>query len=58
VPFASIKSGLAALTTIPQQELWETVAFIGLMEWGFSRVKEPLEEYFDGEMTTKWKVCM
>ena len=39
-PFSSIKGGLGALTTLPQQELWEIVAFIGLMEWGFGSIQK------------------
>jgi hypothetical protein len=56
VSFSSIKSGLAALDQIPQQEIWEIVAFIGLMEWGFSTVQQPLEEYFEEVMSAgqKW----
>ena len=43
--FSSIKGGLGALTTLPQQELWEIVAFIGLMEWGFGSIQKNMEEY-------------
>ena len=54
-PFSSIKSGLGALTTLPQQELWEIIAFIGLMEWGFGSIQKNIEEYCNEVMSSyKW----
>ena len=54
-PFSSIKGGLGALTTLPQQELWEIVAFIGLMEWGFGSIQKNMEEYCNDVMKGyKW----
>ena len=53
--FSSIKGGLGALTTLPQQELWEIVAFIGLMEWGFGSIQKNMEEYCNDVMKGyKW----
>ena len=54
IPFSEIKSGLGALETLPQQELWEIVTFIGLMEWGFSIVQKNIEEYCN-ELMVKYK---
>jgi len=55
IPFTSIKPGLGALTTMPQQELWEMVAIIGLMEWGFGSIQKNMEEYCTGIMKDyKW----
>ena len=54
-PFSSIKSGLGALTTLPQQELWEIISFIGLMEWGFGSIQKNIEEYCNEVMRSyKW----
>lgn len=49
-PFASAKTGLAAITSLPDDWIYGTVAFIGLMEWGFGNAKEGIEEYCDGYM--------
>ena len=45
LPFASMKTGLAAFDTIPSAGIFQTVAFIGLIEFGFAQCKEELEEY-------------
>ena len=43
VPFSSVKNGLAAFETIPAAGLGQIIAFIGLMEWGFSSIEKDLE---------------
>ena len=43
LPFASVKSGLGALDTIPGGGIAQTVAFIGLIELGFGSVKDKIE---------------
>ena len=43
VPFASVKNGLAALDTIPAAGIAQIIAFIGLIEVGFSIRKEDIE---------------
>lgn len=44
VPFSSVKSGLAALDTIPAAGIAQIVAFIGLIEIGFGARQEEIEE--------------
>ena len=44
VPFASVKSGLAALETIPLLGSIQIFLFIGLIELGFNARKEDIEE--------------
>eukprot|EP01041_Mallomonas_annulata_P002147 gene2147-biopygen1024 len=43
VPFASMKSGLAALDTIPAAGVLQTIAFIGMIEAGFAYRQEDIE---------------
>lgn len=43
LPFASVKSGLAALSTIPTAGLVQIFFFIGLMELGFGSVQSEIE---------------
>lgn len=43
VPFSSVKNGLAAFDAIPAAGLGQIIAFIGLMEWGFSTIEKDLE---------------
>ena len=43
VPYASMKTGLAAFETIPKGGLWQILLFIGLIEMGFSEAKEGIE---------------
>jgi hypothetical protein len=43
VPFSSVKNGLAALDTIPAAGIAQIIAFIGLIEIGFSVRKEDIE---------------
>jgi len=43
VPFSSVKNGLAAFDAIPAAGLGQIIAFIGLMEWGFSAIEKDLE---------------
>jgi len=44
VPFADMKTGLAAFDTIPAAGIAQTVAFIGLIELGFQARQEEIEE--------------
>lgn len=44
VPFSSMKTGLAAFDTIPSAGLFQLFGFIGLVELGFGKIKEDLEE--------------
>jgi len=44
VPFSSIRSGLAAFEDIPAAGFWQTVLFIGLIEYGWGYQKENIEE--------------
>jgi len=43
VPFTSVKSGLAALDTIPKEGIAQLVLFIGLIEVGFGLRKDDIE---------------
>ena len=43
VPFASVKSGLAALDTIPAAGVAQIIGFIGLIELGFAARKDDIE---------------
>mmetsp|Transcript_35883 Transcript_35883/g.36570 ORF Transcript_35883/g.36570 Transcript_35883/m.36570 type:complete len:201 (+) Transcript_35883:64-666(+) len=43
VPFADMKTGLAAFETIPAAGIAQTVAFIGLIEVGFKARQEEIE---------------
>jgi hypothetical protein len=43
VPFSSVKSGLAALDTIPAWGTAQIIAFIGLLEVGFRLRKDEIE---------------
>mmetsp|Transcript_9254 Transcript_9254/g.12253 ORF Transcript_9254/g.12253 Transcript_9254/m.12253 type:complete len:223 (-) Transcript_9254:251-919(-) len=49
VPFADMKTGLAAFSTIPVAGTAQIIAFIGLIELGFAQIKEELEEYCSTE---------
>ena len=57
--FSSIHGGLQAFDTIPFEGLAQIIAFIGLIEWGFFTIEEPLAEYFDNDVMPKqpamWK---
>ena len=44
VPFSSVKNGLAAFDTIPIPFTVCFIAFIGLLDTGFNRVKEGIEQ--------------
>ncbi len=44
VPFSSVKNGLAAFDTIPIPFTVCLIAFIGLLDTGFNRVKEGIEQ--------------
>mmetsp|Transcript_21481 Transcript_21481/g.21603 ORF Transcript_21481/g.21603 Transcript_21481/m.21603 type:complete len:200 (+) Transcript_21481:117-716(+) len=44
LPFADMKTGLAAFETIPAAGIAQTVAFIGLIELGFQARQEEIEE--------------
>ena len=44
VPFASMKTGLAAFDTVPAAGIFQLVAFIGLVEVGFAARKDDIEE--------------
>jgi hypothetical protein len=44
LPFASMKTGLAAFDTIPAAGIAQIVAFIGLIELGFAARKEEIED--------------
>jgi hypothetical protein len=43
VPFTSVKSGLAALDTIPKEGIAQLLLFIGLIEVGFGLRKDDIE---------------
>ena len=43
IPFSSVKSGLAALDTIPAAGTLQLIAFIGILEAGFAIRKEEIE---------------
>lgn len=45
VPYSSMKAGLAALDTIPAWGVAQTIAFIGLLEYGYGFQKKNIEEY-------------
>jgi len=44
VPFASMKTGIAAFDTIPAAGIAQLLLFIGACEYGFSQVKDEIEE--------------
>lgn len=44
LPFSSMKTGLAAFETIPSAGIVQLIGFIGLIELGFGKVKEEIEE--------------
>ena len=52
VPFSSVKSGLAAFETIPLAGIAQIFFFIGLMELGYSTVKDDVEAFCKKEMVT------
>jgi hypothetical protein len=43
IPFASVKSGLAAFQTIPLAGVAQLFFFIGLLELGFDQVQKDIE---------------
>lgn len=43
VPFSSVKSGLAAIETIPAAGLAQIIGFIGLLEFGFEYQQKNIE---------------
>lgn len=51
VPFTSVKAGLAAFDNIPAAGLLQLFLFIGLLENGFSLIKENLESDCKAYMT-------
>ena len=62
VPFASIRSGLAAFEDLPTTTIVATVALVGLLEIGFGARQEEIEEAqlracegFWDEETIAWK---
>ncbi len=55
VPFSSMKTGIAAFSTVPLAGLLQLFFFIGLMELGYDSVKEEIEEACTKEMNRqKW----
>jgi len=44
LPFANVRTGLAAFEDIPAAGIAQIVAFIGLIEFGFAARKEEIEE--------------
>jgi len=44
-PFSAMKTGLAALDTIPAAGIFQIILFIGLIELGFGSIQDELEEY-------------
>ena len=50
IQFSSVRGGLKAFDTIPFEGVAQIVAFIGLIEWGFYTIEEPLAEYFDNDV--------
>ena len=65
VPFASIRSGLAAFEDLPMTTTIATVALIGLLEIGFGARQEEIEdaqlracEGFWDEETIAWKAAI
>ena len=44
IPFSSVKAGLAAFDTIPAAAYAQTIAFIGLIEYGFAERQTEIEE--------------
>lgn len=44
VPFSSVKNGFAALETMPAFGLFQIVAFVGLLEIGYTHRKAEIEE--------------
>ena len=44
IPFANVRSGLAALSDIPAAGTFQIIVFIGLIEVGFRLRKEEIEE--------------
>ena len=61
VPFADMKTGLAAFDTIPIQGTFAVFHFIGLLELGFNARKDEIAEFcteksgFDAETMAKKK---
>ena len=45
IPFSEMKTGLAAFDTIPTGGIYQIICFVGLMEIGFSTIKDELEEF-------------
>jgi hypothetical protein len=45
LPFSEMKTGLAALDTIPSGGVYQIICFIGLGELGFSTIKDELEDF-------------
>eukprot|EP00596_Hydrurales_sp_CCMP1899_P007345 CAMPEP_0119033690 /NCGR_PEP_ID=MMETSP1177-20130426/747_1 /TAXON_ID=2985 /ORGANISM="Ochromonas sp, Strain CCMP1899" /LENGTH=197 /DNA_ID=CAMNT_0006990629 /DNA_START=117 /DNA_END=710 /DNA_ORIENTATION=+ len=53
IPFASVKSGLAAFQSIPLAGIAQLFFFIGLLELGFDTVQRDIEEGCKKEMTNR-----
>lgn len=49
LPFSEMKTGLAALDTIPTGGIYQIICFIGLGELGFSTIQEDLEDFCAGK---------
>jgi hypothetical protein len=54
VPFADMKTGLAALETIPGLGIAQLIIFIGMVEFGFAQCKDELEAYLGSFQKGKW----
>ena len=54
VPFADMKTGLAALETIPGLGIAQLIIFIGMVEFGFAQRKDELEAYLGSFQKGKW----
>jgi hypothetical protein len=44
VPFSSVKNGLAAFNSIPAAGIWQIIAFVGLIEFGFEYQEQNIAE--------------
>jgi len=55
IPFSSVKPGLGALTTIPLDGIIQIIAFIGLIEFGYSNIAQQLEDWCLSSENTQFK---
>jgi len=54
LPFSSVKNGLEAFNTIPAAGIWQIIAFIGVVEFGYAYQEDAIADECTARMN-EWK---